>query len=860
MVLTLPAWHLAINNLAGRRTRAVLLILAIALATALSVAVSAAMDTMEASLRQTLGEMVGLMDLRIHHRFGQRIEEKVLEQVRRWPQVELAVPRFSTGISVTNARTGKKATLLAEGIDPREDPKLHPTKLSAGRGLQKEGEAVLDEKVYGLLEAQVGDRLEVIRFGTPVTLTVVGVVERPPLAVVQQPVALVALAQAQMLGGMPGLVDEINLKLKPGQAIEDFERFHADDLPKTLLLQTPAASTAGINRGLKGARLMILIVTLLVFLSAGFIILTSLTTAVVERLRELGVLRCIGAGRGQIAAAQLLSGLLLAGAGALLGAPIGLALAYWLYRSFAADLRAGYRVSASGVLLAMGAAVLAGLLGAAYPAAVAARIQPMQALTLRARKPQALTTAICLALGLALVMVQPLISVVIADRQLEFWLTMTAGIPLAFLGYFLLAVPVLIVLGKTVAPAVARLLRLPGTLLSQSILATPVRHGLTGGALMISLALLVSIWTLGRSVMGGWIQNIRLPDAFVQSYFPLTPPQWSALQQIDFITSMCPATLFEVQLDEMQFGVKAFAPRKTYYVSFDPETFLHMVDVTWIQGDKESAIRRLRQGQAVLVPREYQVAHGVNRGDKITIDTPLEGPVAFEVAGVIGSPGLDLAVQFFQIHRAYSEHAISSILGPRSDAIRFFGVDAINLVVMNLRRGTGDEAFVKAIREKLGSPLVVAGTSRMLTTRMQRASGNFMTLASTVAIASLVIACLGVGNLILASIAGRRFEYGVLRAIGAPRGMLGRLVAGETILVALTGCLVGTALGLHLALIGRGFHRRLVGLIYELHFPLDVTAWGWAAVLGAALAAAMPAIVRLVRQQPRDLLAEGAEE
>src|SRR4029079_4177935 len=96
------------------------------------------------------------------------------------------------------------------------------------------------------------------------------------------------------------------------------------------------------------------------------------------------------------------------------------------------------------------------------------------------------------------------------------------------------------------------------------------------------------------------------------------------------------------------------------------------------------------------------------------------------------------------------------------------------------------------------------------------ASQTFMALASTVAIASLIIACLGVGNLILANIAARRYEYGVLRAMGASRGMLGRIVAAETLLVALVGCIVGTGLGIQLAATGQSLHRRLVGLVYSI--------------------------------------------
>jgi len=62
-------------------------------------------------------------------------------------------------------------------------------------------------------------------------------------------------------------------------------------------------------------------------------------------------------------------------------------------------------------------------------------------------------------------------------------------------------------------------------------------------------------------------------------------------------------------------------------------------------------------------------------------------------------------------------------------------------------------------------------------------------------------------------------------------------------------------LGMELAIVERGFHRRLVGVEYALRLPADVVAGGALAVAAAALIAAMPAIWRLTRQHPRALFA-----
>jgi len=136
-------------------------------------------------------------------------------------------------------------------------------------------------------------------------------------------------------------------------------------------------------------------------------------------------------------------------------------------------------------------------------------------------------------------------------------------------------------------------------------------------------------------------------------------------------------------------------------------------------------------------------------------------------------------------------------------------------------------------------------------------SRGFLRVSSVIAIGTLLIACMGVGNLIISEITARRYEYGVLRAIGARRWLLARLIVGQTLVVSLVGTILGTALGLHLALTAREFHQRLIGLTYHPRWPWDVAPWGALIVVVAALLAALPAVVRLVRASPRVLLAAG---
>jgi ABC-type lipoprotein release transport system permease subunit len=851
MVLKRAVWHLAINSLAGRPLRTALLVLVVMLATALAVAGEAALGTVSASLRRIVGLMVGRSDLRLVHAYGARFDQAVWQQVQSWPEVQTAAPRLQAGVTLQKPG-GKRATVMALGVVPELEQRVQPPKLQEGRFVEKEGEIVLGPRIARNGQVVLGDTVHLSRLGEPISLTVVGILDRPPLPVLQAPTVVVMLAQAQALDGGGEVLDEVSLQLRDPLALNAVREARQKDLPRGLLFQTAAAAGAAVNRGIASAQFIFAIMILLLYLCSGFIVVVGMTTAVTERQRELAILRCIGTPRWQLAAAQVLAGVLLSLGGSLLGLPLGLMVARWFYLKHENVLKAGFDPSLRGLAFAVLAAIAAGALAALFPAVMASRVRPLEALAVRAQGASRRGLALCFILGTLLALHPLLLARVDVEIQALFRYYIAAGLPLMLVGWFLLTPPLLLVLAHALSGVLSLLLRLPSTVLRQSVLAAPYRHGMTGGAMMISLAILVAVWTGGRSIMAGWFDRLRMPDAFAHSFYSLNQQQYDAMRSLDVVTAACPVTMFQVQPVGLQLGVAGLSPPQTSFVSCDPLTFFDMADLHWLQGDPQTAGERFKQGRVVIVSREFHIARGIGLGDHVTLQT-LEGPVDFEIVGVCSSNGLDIAVQFFGIERPYGDAALSCVFGSRQDAIRYFNVDSINLVLLNLRDDVSDEAAVKAIKEQV--PGVGAGTSRLIRVVARMAANSMMTVASGLAIALLVIACVGVGQLILAELQSRRFEYGVFRAVGAPRGMLGRLVLAQTLLVAIVGCVAGSALGLELSIMGQVFHQRLLGLTYDVLWPWDVALRGGLAVAAAAVLAALPAVLRLVWTSPRQLLA-----
>ncbi len=849
--MTRAVWHLAIETLTGRRGRTALLVIAVALATVLTVAVAALIGTLRQSVSSSIGFVAGLSDVAIVHRFDGYVKYPTLETVREWEEVETAVGRHGHTATIRVSGRTKPYVLFMQGVEPEVEQRVKPRHFLEGRNIESDDEVALEQRVAEKLKANVGDEIDIIRFGDPLSLKIVGVFERESLDILQRRLALVTLNRAYDLSGYEGALKTIEIKLTDGVDAASFIEDRQGDLPPEYSMKTSASAGAGVQRGLKITDLLMVILIEIASFSAGFSIVASLTTNVMQRLREMAILRCIGAARWQLAASQVVAGLVVAVMGAAVGAPIGLAGAYWVYWRNSENLPGGFDPNPRILTLAVIGSVVAGLLGGLYPAVVAATARPMQAMTARAKRPKWRAFAVCTLIGLLLVSAAPLATTLDVDGESVVWWWVYCGLPLTFLGWFMLSIPLLWVLSHSAAPIVSACLGLPRALLGQTLRATPFRYALTGGALTIGLALLVTIWMVGRSFMGGWFNNLKMPDAFVHINNDLISRQKvDAVADIEGVEHMCPVVLFPVNAKEAKFGLKDIHPTATMFVSSDVHSFFDMTDIDWHQGDEAKARERLKQGRAVVVSKEYYEAFGLGEGGTITLDTNL-GPVAFDVVGVIGSRGLDVGVSFFGLRDKYSQASVSCLFGTRQDAERYFASTNTRLILL----GFAEDADEAAIHKQIQALGMRMHTSTKIRTYAHKWMERLMSVASTVAFWSMVIACIGVANLIIAEIAARRHEFGVLRAIGGSSFLLARLVAGQTIVIAGVGCVTGTALGLEMALMEKWIHLRLAGIVWSATIPWDVIAYGCLAVIGSALLAAAPALWRLVRTQPRELLA-----
>ena len=848
------AVRIACNALLVRWGRTILLALAVALATGLVVTVSSALDSINASLRVATADMLGRADLQVRHQTGSRLPAAAtLALVEGWPEVELASPRLTTALRVENLRNGEKRLPTAHGVIFDREWRVHPLRMTTGRLAEKDDEIVIDPRVAEALALNVGDAVRVGDWGRERDLTVVGIHERVNLAILQQPEVRLSLPVLQEVAGYPDRVSTIDIQLVEGATNEAVTAAHAAEVARPAELVPSELVRSGLEAGLRGAHVGYYIATLMAFLCAGFIVLTGMTTAVTQRVRELAMLRCIGASRSVVFASQLLVGSMIGAVGGVMGLPIGAGLARLLYEFFGDTLRAGMIVAPKGLALALGAAIGAGTAGALLPAWAAAQVAPLAALHVRARVAKRGGLVAITLVGAAAVIGQWLLLRAPEDEQVAFWGYVAAGMPAMVIGWFLLSVPATLLAAFALARPLAKVLRLPAGMLRGSIAATPYRHGFTAGALMLGLAVMVAIRAEGEGLLRHWLAPIEFPDAFIESAFGLSEESREWLKAQPWIGEVCPIGLFTVNVEgEQVFGVEGIAPSRVNFVSFEPDPFFRMTNLEWVQGDLETARRRLNEGGAVLVAREFLTARGIGVGDRLRLG-PFGNTHEFEVVGVVSSPGLDIATNVFGIEGQFYQQAISCVFGSRADAIRIFQHEDMRLIQFDV---TDESLADSEVRDRLTAALgpVHYGSGRLIKEALSFIAGKLMDLTSVVGYAALLVAGLGMANVVAANVAARRHEYGVLRAVGAARGVVVRLVLAEAALVAAAAWVAGTGLGLHSAWNASHMYRVLLGLETEPAWSVGATVKGCAAVLLFAVGAALPTVVRLVRRSPRELL------
>jgi lipoprotein-releasing system permease protein len=306
---------------------------------------------------------------------------KIRDQMLAMAEVTAVSPTILGSVLAVRGDASRAVTLT--GVEPDSYFKIVrvPDYIVAGDPRLTSEDIIIGIELAKDLGAAVGDKLNIqAASGANRILTIAGLVDLGNKGVNQR-VSFVALRTAQSLLGMIGGVTTIDITVQDIYAAEEIARriqaanaVEADSWIKT---------NAQFFTAVQAQKNTNTLIRLFVAMSVAFGIAAVLVVSVIQRSREIGILRAMGTSRGQILRVFLLQGGLLGFVGSLFGAALGaFALIYWHSVARQTDGSELFPLILERRLFILTAllATITGLLAAMAPAVRAAKLDPVVAI------------------------------------------------------------------------------------------------------------------------------------------------------------------------------------------------------------------------------------------------------------------------------------------------------------------------------------------------------------------------------------------------------------------------------------------------------------------------------------------------
>ena len=620
----------------------------------------------------------------------------------------------------------------------------------------------------------------------------------------------------------------------------DLERFQSL-LSESFAFDLRRGAAVGQQADERAFRNGVLLAGLMAMALGLFVIFHTLSMSLVERVREVGLLNALGASRAQIgrlffAEAVLIS--LLAGA---LGLGGGIGLGHLMLQNGISSLgitdvfkNRPLSIPWEQIVPLTLLGMLIALAGSIYPLLKAGRADTVAALRGEEDGDTGLARGFHLFSAILVLVVLPATFFFVVDlvgeesRELLGVVLLGIGVLALLLGTPLL-VPGLVraIAGKALVP-LERFSPCAGLLTGRTLVKSPVRIAASVAAIALVTAAFVGLRGMTRSLWletDVWAKEAAVDKLWVERLAGLEwQPFAEALREEPGVIAVEPGS----HMVQAPFRVVGLNPEEL--ARYGP-----------LASDTE-LLQRFRAEQGMIVSRRLAKQRGVEVGDVVPLPTPGSGVRNFEVIAISDAYG------YFPMphERVYgviaSEHMFND---------HCLDTERTNLMAIVLAPGTPPEGPIGAVRRLLGEELDPGFRigSDVRDYELRDIRRDFLVF-DVILLLTAALAGLGVLNGQLLSALERAKELGVLRALGASPSQIAASVHLESLVIGLTGGLLGLALGTALVPVVVKALRVLSGL--DLPQP-GTTLSTWGAPLAAvalALAAGLYPILRMQRMDP----------
>jgi len=297
------------------------------------------------------------------------------------PNISVVAPTVTGSALATRGDASRSINI--NGIEPENYfGVIHvPDYIVQGQARLLSQDIIIGIELAHDLGANIGDRLNVTTStGQTMLLTITGLVDFGNKGANQR-TAYVSLRTGQSLFGMIGGVSTLDINIKNIYDAENLAQFIQHNY--NVIADSWIKTNAQFFTAVQAQEWTNALIRLFVALSVAFGIAAVLVVSVVQRARDIGILRAMGTSRGQILRIFLIQGGILGFIGSLIGSALGAAaLVYWHHIARQADgtelfpLILDVSLFISSTILA----TLTGLLAATAPAIRAAQLDPVVAI------------------------------------------------------------------------------------------------------------------------------------------------------------------------------------------------------------------------------------------------------------------------------------------------------------------------------------------------------------------------------------------------------------------------------------------------------------------------------------------------
>lgn len=686
--------------------------------------------------------------------------------------------------------------------------------------------------------------------------------EKGDLAALGGHVVILDLDNAAKVLGLPErTVRRIDIALMPGadpnQARQDLETVLSGRASvRTIAEQNEALQSpmAGLQIGFSMCGVAALIVGM-------FLVYNSLSVGVTERRHEIGMLRSLGATRDQVWRLFAGEACALGCVGALLGIPLGIALANLglhivqeaISNVFTPLYLRQVEWDRELIILAFVVGIASAVIASLVPAVQASQEQPAEAVRNVPKEPPVAHMVLHVAATFALILCGVGMILVRGYLPAKRWGTY-GGLGLIMIGALLAAPLCAHLAASALAPLGRRFFPIAWRLAADNLVRSPGRTGLVIGALAAGVCLVVEtagIIESNRRAVRDWVDTSIAADLVITSGSPIgsggeaTPMQESLqaeLRKIPGVEEVLPIHMTKSLFRNVQIAMMTTVADRAYAVEKKRLTRLH---------DLELLQAMDREENAVIISENFAVLHHVHPGDFITMKSP-RGEVKLHVIGKVVDYSWNLG----------------TVVMNRRDFIKHWNDQSVTVfdVYLNFPPDAAEGKMDQNAREvkdqiarQLGAQHDLHPLTRMeLKARIDGIIERFYGITYAQQIVVILVAALGIVTALLISVMQRRREMGLLRAIGASQGQVIYLVLAEAFLMGIFGTVIGLVFSIPLQ-----WYALQVMFLEEsgYYFPVYL-AWGEAAIVAlvavliATLAGLGPAVFAVQQRIPEAIAYE----